>query len=102
MVIFQWIVWSLFLLITVFIGLIWGFKRKDFKKGEWHDTKDVIGLKSFPTIVLWELIVLVGFLFIDFNKLNLFWIYPLIFMVISVRVAKRLHKEGNVRPEEKE
>lgn len=94
----EWSIWSLFALITVIAGITWFVKEKEYNIGNWYDTSEIISLIAVPRAVFWETIVLVLFLFIDFNKFHLLWIFPLVWFFITTRMAKRIAKKDNIRP----
>nr|BDD44700.1 hypothetical protein 6 [bacterium] len=97
MLIFEWIIWSVFAFLTIFLCSMWFFKKKEYKKGELYDTGEVATLIGLPWILFIEGLVLITFLFIGFNKLNLLWIYPLVYWGGLFTVTINLHKKGNVR-----
>jgi len=98
----EWIIWSLFALITAIAGIAWFLKEKEYNTDNWYDTSEVISLIAIPRAVFWETIVLVLFLFIHFNKLHLLWIFPLVWFFITTRMAKRIAKKDNIRPVHKQ
>ena len=93
----EWIIWSLFAFITVFAGITRFVKKKKYKKGEWYDTRDVLTLIALPRIIFCEALILLLFIFINFNKLHLLWLFPLIWMTISIKESKRIIKKENIR-----
>ena|GEM_PF-5496488 len=98
MAVCEWMVWSLFVFITVFEGAAWlALKGKEGKIEEQKRTPFTIGfLLGFPRIFLWEMTILVLFVFVDFNKLNLLWIYPLVWYLL-IKNIKYLDKDGKVK-----
>lgn len=94
MLVIEWIVWSILAFITIFMGLTWFIKEREHPTGKMYDTNVVLALVATPRIVFWETIILLAFIFIDINKLNLIWIYPLVYFFISVRWAKHIDKKN--------
>jgi len=85
----EWIVWGLFLFLTLLAITTWLYKRGKFKSGKYYNTEDVITLYAIPTITLAESIPLVVFLFIPLSKLHLIWIWPLVYWIILCSFARR-------------
>ncbi|MCQ9206445.1 MAG: hypothetical protein NG740_00970 [Omnitrophica bacterium] len=89
----EWIVWMIFAFITVFAGIMWFIQDKKHPTGQRYDTNVVVTLLALPRIVFWQILILVLFIFVDFNKLNLLWIYPLVWFGISIKWAKHVDKK---------
>jgi len=102
MLVFEWIVWSILAFITLFIGITWFIKEKKYPTGKMYDTNVVVTLVALPRIVFWEAVILITFLFININKLNLIWIYPLVYFVISVKWAKHIDRKDSIRNKNQE
>ena len=93
----QWIVWIILAAVTLVIFITWFLKRKQYRSGNFHNTKEVITLYSIPRITIAETILLVSFLFIGVNKLHLLWLYPMIYFSINLRMGRKVLKDDKER-----
>ena len=89
----EWAVWGFFVLLTIFLSLAWLYKEKQYPAGRNYDTEVVMLLIGTPRFCFWASLVLIVFIFVDINKLNLLWIYPVLYFYVSLRMAKHLHKK---------
>lgn len=86
----EWMTWILCLAVTIFLCIVWliGLYKVKCRKKIGHI--ELIIIVRFPMIFFSGIIILAGFLFIDFSKLNLLWIYPLIiFLFINLKMNRR-------------
>ena len=93
----EWIVWTLLTFCTLFKFVTWLYKKREYKSGCYYDTKDVITLYAVPKQTFVSTIILAVFVFLDFNKLHLLWIYPVINFGISVTIAKWVNRKDEER-----
>jgi len=80
--IFEWIVWSFFLGIILLSGCLWRVKREEFKSGLMDDKDLVSFMKGFPFIAFFETVILILFVLMNVNKLNLLWIFPWVWYLV--------------------
>jgi len=93
----EFIIWMFCSLLTIFLCMTWFYKKKQYTDKEHYDTKEVITLYALPRTVIAQTTVLIIFLFVNINKLNLLWIYPFVYYLISYAVAKRVVREDEDR-----
>jgi len=78
------------LVVTIFLCIVWLIGLYKVKRKEHIGHIELIIIVRFPMIFFSGIIILAGFLFIDFSKLNLLWIYPLlIFLFVNLKMNKR-------------
>ncbi len=89
----EWFTWGLFAIINVFF-LIKSFsayrcfiKDRDISGGE------IVAIASQPFISSVTLLAIIFLLFVDFNKLHLFWFYPITSILFEFSVGKRALKK---------
>lgn len=97
MVILETGVYIFFVLATFFTLVVWLVKRKNYSSREFYDTKEVVTLYTLPRAVIVWTAMLVAFFLIDLNKLNLLYIFPLIYLAVNIWQTKRVIKEDNER-----
>jgi len=93
---YEWVVWWIFLLIVVFVCVTWLIKKRDFPTGKFYDTTDVITLIAIPKILLFETILLIIFLVLEINKFHLLWIFPIIWLAITMIMTKKIIKRDGL------
>ena len=98
----EWIVWSLFALWTAFRFITWLVKKREYKNYCYYNTKEVITLYAIPKETFVSTIILVLFIFLDFNKLHVLWLYPVINFYIMMKITKWVCKKDEERQKEKE
>jgi len=82
-----WIIWALFLGITVICGIAWRIWIFELGKGK-RQEKDIMDfLMAYPRIFVLETLILIIFIFFPY-RLNLLWIYPWVWY----RVLKKIRK----------
>lgn len=91
-----WVVWCVFLFILLITGIIWLFKQKQYPTENYYNTTDVITLVSVPKIMFFEIILLVLFLLIDISKLHLLWLFPIIWLAVTMKMAKKIMKRDGL------
>ncbi len=94
---FEWIVWTLLAFWTAFWFVTWLVKKREYKSGCYYDTGEVIALYGTPKTTFVSTAILVIFVFLDFNKLHLLWIYPVVNFYIDVKIAKWLCRKDRER-----
>ena len=92
--IFKWIVWWSFLIFTVLLVILWRQKKRQPGNGGWNNNQGIVALASLPRVAFCETIILIWFIFNDFSKLNLIWIYPLVYIIVATITAKGLYDKG--------
>jgi len=95
--IFEWIVWTALAIFTFTMLITWFQKKRSYQHGHFYPSSEVVTLYAIPRIFLAETILLLIFLFIDVNKLNLLWLYPAIYFPITYWWAKKVVKEDEER-----
>lgn len=93
----EWIVWGILAFFTFIMLITWVYKRKRYRHGHFYSTAEVVTLYSIPRILIAETILLLSFLFVDINKLNLLWLYPAIYFFINFMMARKVEKADKER-----
>ena len=93
----EWIVWALFAFWTAFRFSTWLVKRREYKSYCYYSTEEVIALYAIPKQTIVASIILAAFIFTDFNKLHLLWIYPMVNFYIVVKISKWVWKKDEER-----
>ena len=99
MEIFEWIIWIILAVFTLTSFITWKIKERGYKKGSFYDTREVVALITVPRFVIASSILLIIFLFINVNKFHLIWIYPAMYILILLRISKRVVKADEKRNE---
>lgn len=94
---FEWIVWTLLAFWTAFTFVTWLVKKREYKSGCYYDTEEVMALYAMPKKTFVSTVILVIFVFLDFNKLHLLWIYPVVNFYIGVKIAKWVCRKDGER-----
>lgn len=92
----EWIIWAFFTFVTLVIFASWLKKKGEYRPGHIYNSDEVLALKALPKIAFIESIILTIFLFIEYSKLHLLWIYPIIYFGIQMYFAKKMIKKGNI------
>ncbi len=91
------IIFYFFVFITIFAFILWAWKRKSYKRGQFYDTAEIVTLCTIPkAVVIWFFILLI-FFFLEYNKLHLLYIFPIIYFVINYFQAGRILKREDKR-----
>lgn len=94
---FELIIFIFFISVNTFILLVWLYKKRGYGSGEFYDTSVVITLYTLPRVVFIQYIILLIFFFVELNKLHLLYIYPLVYILINLTMAKRAIREDKKR-----
>ena len=76
---------------------MWLYKKRGYKSGEFYGSGELVTLYALPRVVLVQYIVLLIFFLAEFNKLHLLYIYPLVYILINLTMAKKVIKEDEKR-----
>jgi len=82
---------------TLFKFVAWLYKKREYKSGGYYDTQEVVALYAIPKKTFVSTIILAAFIFLNFNKLHLLWIYPVVNFSISVSIAKWVNRKDEER-----
>ena len=93
----EWIIWTLLAIYTAIMFIAWVIKKLTYKSGCHYDTKEVVALYSIPKQTFASAVILTAFVFLDFSKLHLLWIYPAVNFYIDVRTSKWVLKKDEER-----
>ncbi len=91
------IVFCFFAFIAIIAFILWAWKRKSFKRGQFYDTAEIVTLCTLPRVAVIWLFILVIFFFLELNKLHLLYIFPIIYFIINSIQAKRILRKGDKR-----
>ena len=92
----SWIIWGVNLFVAIFLLAKSFTEYFEAKKGVPKTLGDHLGMAVYPFSSSLMIIVLIIFLFIDFSKLHLLWIAPIISLLFEFTVGKRTLKK--IRP----
>ncbi len=90
---FELIIFIFFILLNTFIFLLWLYKKRNYRHGKLYESGEVVTLYSLPRVVFVLYIVFLIFYLANFNKLHLIYICPIIYFIITHKMAKRVIKE---------
>ncbi len=93
----EWIVWALLAFWTALKFVTYLVKKREYKTACYYDTKEVITLYAIPKETFVSTIILVLFVFLDFNKLHLLWIYLVVNFYIRINISKWVCKKDEKR-----
>jgi len=93
----EWIIWTLLAIYTAIMFIAWLIKKPTYKSGCYYDTKEVVALYSTPKNTFASAVILIAFVFLDFNKLHLLWIYPVVNFYIDVKISKWVLRKDEER-----
>lgn len=85
-----WVVW---VALAYFVG---GFlykslaTRRSFRKGKYLKEGEILAMLSQPYISLITIIIMIVLLFVDYSKLHLLWIYPMVSAVFEFVFGRKL------------
>lgn len=96
----EWIAWIIFSWFTIVSFITWLVKKRNYKHGQFYDTREVVSLYTIPRVVIIWSVILIGFLLIDMSKLHLLWLYPAVYIVIMLRMSKKVLRENEERVNE--
>jgi len=94
----QWIIWSLFAMITPILFIKSFTEYNSALKGKPKSAADVIGIAAYPFVTSIMAIVLIAMLFSNINKLHLLWIYPLVAIIFEFTIGKRAADKTHPHP----
>jgi hypothetical protein len=97
MEIFEWITWIIFAVCTLVSFVTWKIKKRAYQNGTLYDSREVVARKTIPRFVIVNSTLLIIFLFIDISKFHLIWIYPGVYLIIMLRMSRRVVKEDDER-----
>ncbi len=89
----EFAVWTLLAVFTLFFLSNWFLSRKKYKEAMIFDARERIALKAAPWVAMAWTGFLIVFLFINLSKFALLVIFPLAYLFVNQRVAKKLTKE---------
>ena len=93
-----WFVWSLVLLVNSYLLLKSFLRYSAFRKGETLSANELVLISSTPFSTSLVLLFALSLLFLDFSKLHLLWICPLLAVAfeftIGMRTSKKLEELG--------
>ena len=89
----EFFVWILLSFFTLFALVTWLLKKRQYRDGRMYDTAEIVALYTAPRVVIAWAAILTAFLFVDVSKLYLLLIFPCVYILINLRMAKRALKE---------
>lgn len=93
----EWIIWTLLAIYTAIMFIAWLIKKPTYKSGCYYDSGEVVTLHSIPKQTFASAVILTAFVFLDFSKLHLLWIYPVVNFYIAVKISKWVLKKDEGR-----
>jgi len=85
-----WVVW---VALVYFVG---GFlykslaTRRSFRKGKYLREGEILAMVSQPYVSSITIIIMIALLFVDYSKLHLLWIYPIVSAVFEFIFGRKL------------
>lgn len=92
----DWVIWIIVLIATLVLGINWAVRIRDYKVGEYYDSREIMLVRAAPSIVVVESVLLVGVLIMDISKLHLLWLAPLSYFIVLYVRGKRVVERGGL------
>lgn len=90
-----WVVWFGYLIFAVLLFYKGMVVKGQMAKGV---EGDLTAATMLPPAMFLVGVVLIGFLFLDFSKLHLLWLAPLVTLLVEIVIGRRIHEaaEGEI------
>lgn len=90
-----WIIWvalAYFALGFLYKAIV---ARKSFRKGEYLREGEIVAMLSQPYVSIIIIAIIIAFIFVDYSKLHLLWIYIVISAVFDYVFARKVVSMDN-------